>query len=127
MALLAEEVPEHDRIAAIREVGHADLRRALGQRFVRLARRVAGTRETGDVALHVLDHDRHSGGGKALGEDLNRHRLAGAGGAGDETMAIAVAQEELPRLGVVLAAAAHQNPVLGHHRSWKIVGFQIEY
>ena len=97
------------------------------EQFVRLARGVARARQAGDVALHVLHHHRHARRREALGEDLHRHRLAGAGGAGDKTMAIAVAQEQLARLGIVRAAAAHQNPVLGHARSRKIVGFQIEY
>ena len=107
--LCAEQIPEDHRVAAVGEVGHADLRRALDQRLVRLRRRVAGPRQPGDVALHVLDDDRDAGRGQPLGENLQRHGLAGAGRAGDQPVAVGVAQQQVPRLGVVLAAAAHQD------------------
>ena len=51
---------------------------------------------------------------EALGEDLQRDGLAGAGGAGDQPVTICVMQQQVSRLGVVLAAAAHQDSVVGH-------------
>ncbi len=88
VALLAEDVPEHHRIVVEGEVGHADLLDAGVDEVLRHA----GLRDAGKVALDVGGKHRHAGGGKALGQHLQRHRLAGAGGAGDEAMAVAELQ-----------------------------------
>ena len=75
----------------------------------------------GQVALDVGGKHRHAGIGKALGQDLQRHRLAGAGRAGDQAVAVGVFQRQIFALvdGVVrLAAGAKINRVVPeHHRN----------
>ena len=85
MAFLAEQVPEDDRkgLEAIL-VGEADRLGALGEEVLGLA----GHREAGEVALDVGAEDRNAGLREALGHDLQGHRLAGTGGAGDEPMPV---------------------------------------
>ncbi len=90
MALLAEDVPEHDGEGGVRVVLEADLLGALGQERFRLALR----RDAGEVAFHVGCEDGHAGCRKTLGEDLQRHGLAGAGGAGDEAVAVGEPQHQ---------------------------------
>ncbi len=65
--------------------------------------RLAGLREPGDVALDVGGEHRHAQVGEALGEDLQRHGLAGAGGAGDQAMAVGVLRVDAD-LAVFVAA-----------------------
>ena len=75
----AEHVPEHDGRCAVLVVLEADLRGALQKEVLRLA-------DLGDarkVALDVGGEHRNAGARKAFGQNLQRHRLAGAGGAGD--------------------------------------------
>jgi hypothetical protein len=84
MALLAEQVPEHRRKAARRVLGQADRGGALLE--LRIGR--AGLADPGEVALDVGHEHRHAAGGEALRQDLQRHRLAGSGRAGDQTVAI---------------------------------------
>src|SRR3546814_6933822 len=62
----------------------------------------AGLRQAGQVAFHVRQEDRHAGLREALRHDLQGHRLAGAGGAGDEAVAIGELQRQ--RLGGFAAA-----------------------
>jgi hypothetical protein len=46
--------------------------------------------QAGDVALHVGHQHRHAQAREAFGQHQQRHRLAGAGGAGDQAVAVAV-------------------------------------
>lgn len=114
MARLAEEVPEDDRKAAIGIVGHADLCRASGEGIVGLGRGIARQGEARDVALHILHHDRDAGGRERLGQPLDRHGLAGARRTGDKPVAVGVAQQELARLAIVLAATADEDRTIRH-------------
>ncbi len=108
MALLAEEVPEDDREGLELVLGgEADLLGALGEEV--LGR--ACLREAGEVALHVGAEDRHAGGGEALGHDLQRYGLAGAGGAGDQAVAIGIGELDIFRLG----AGPEEHPALLKH------------
>ena len=50
--------------------------------------RLAGPRQPGQVALDVGHHHRNAGGGQLLGDHLQRLRLAGAGGARDQAVAV---------------------------------------
>ena len=61
------------------EVGHPLLGRPAG---------VARDRQAGDVALDVGDEHGHAGGGELLGHELEGLRLARAGRAGDEAVAV---------------------------------------
>ena len=90
MALLAEDVPEHDGEGGVGVVLEADLLGALGQERLRLALR----RDAGEVAFHVGGEDGDAGCRKTLGEHLQRHGLAGAGGAGDEAVAVGEPQHQ---------------------------------
>ena len=49
---------------------------------------VAGDGQAGHVALDVGDEHRHARGGELLGHELQRLRLARAGRAGDEAVAV---------------------------------------
>ena len=71
-----------------------DVGRALLQEILRLA----GRRDAGKVALHVGGEDRDAGGGEALGENLQRNGLAGAGRAGDETVPVGEFQVQILRI-----------------------------
>ena len=67
------------------------------------------------VALDVGREHRHAGGREALRQHLQRDRLAGAGGAGDE--AVAVGEPQLDALGdevAPLLAAADQDGAILH-------------
>ena len=103
VALLAVEIPEDDG-EFLEIVGRqADLVGALLEKVLRLAHGADARK----VALHVGAEHRHAGIRKALGEDLQRHRLAGAGRAGHEAVAVAEFQVQIFRLvvGVVRLAA----------------------
>ena len=93
MALLAEQIPEHDR-KLVGLVFEAELLGALDEGLLALA----GRADAGQVALDVGGEHRHAGAGEAFGQRLQGHRLAGAGGAGDETVAVAEGEGEHLRL-----------------------------
>ena len=84
VALLAEDVPEHDWGAVEVPGGEAELLDAR----VDLLVAAAGLRDAGEVALDVGGEDRHADAAERLGEHLQRHGLAGAGGAGDEAVPV---------------------------------------
>ena len=67
-----------------------------------------------EVALHVRQEDRHPRGGEAFGEDLERDRLAGAGRARDQPVAVGVLEEKLLRFRVAFAPAAHEDRIRAH-------------
>ena len=81
--LLAEQVPEHDG-ELVRHVVDADLLGALDQRLLA----VAGRGDAGEIALDVGGEDRNARVGEAFRQHLQRHGLAGAGGAGDQAVAV---------------------------------------
>src|SRR5262245_31817920 len=93
MSLLAEQVPE-DYGVAFEFVLVADLLvPGLDPRFG-----FARLGKTGQIAFHVGAEHRNALAGKALGKPLKRERLAGAGGAGDQAMAVGQAQVNELRL-----------------------------
>ena len=80
------EVPS-DRNSTGKAVGvqssPVSLARCLG-----LVVRLTGPRQAGQVALDVGHHDGHAGRGQLFGDHLQRLRLAGAGGACDQAVAV---------------------------------------
>ena len=106
VALLAEQVPEdgRDRLEAI--VVEAHRLGALEQEVLGLA--LHG--DAGEIALHVGGEDRNARVAEAFGHDLQRHRLAGAGGAGDQAVAVGHGEEQL----LALVALAEEDRVVGH-------------
>ena len=108
VAALTIDVPEHDRIGLGLPVGNAELGDA---RLQLLTRRGSGLAEAGEIALHVGEEDRNAQPRESLREHHQRHRLAGAGRAGDQSMAIAVPRQQI----YVLFALAEMNA--GHRRS----------
>ena len=91
MPLLAEEIPEDDR-EFLHLVGvEADGGSPLFEEVLLLAHR----RDTGKVTLHVGAEYRHAGIGEAFRENLQRHRLAGAGRARHQAMAVGVFEVEI--------------------------------
>ena len=84
VALFAEEIPIDGGEGLGLPIGHADVGAALGDPVLLDA---LGA-DAGEVALDVGGEDGDAGGGQPLGEHLERHGLAGAGGAGDEAVAV---------------------------------------
>ena len=84
MALLAEDIVETGRTA--RELRR--LEAELGEALLNEAAQLAGLADAGEVALHVGHETGHARLGETLGQDLEGHCLAGAGRAGDESVAI---------------------------------------
>ena len=93
MSLLAEQVPEDHGVAfefvLVTDLLVADLDPRFG---------FAGLGNTGQIAFHVGAEHRNALVGKALGQPLQRNRLARAGGAGDQAMAVGEAQVNELRL-----------------------------
>ena len=93
MALFAEKIPENHREFLVFVRVKADRVGAFDQKILLIA-------HGGDarkVALDVGCKYRHAGIGKPFGEDLQRHRFAGAGRAGHQAMAVAEFQVEIFR------------------------------
>ena len=89
MALLAEHVPEHGR-EAVGLIIQSQRFGAGDQRIIGLARRG----DTGQIAFDIGGEDRNAGAGKAFCHHLQGDRLAGAGGARHQAMAIGQAQQQ---------------------------------
>src|SRR4029079_12612710 len=87
----AEHVPQHDGRSAVLVVRETDLRRTLQQEVLRLAH----TRSARKVALDVAREHRNAGARKPFCQHLQRHRLTGAGGTGDETVPVRKAEIEV--------------------------------
>jgi hypothetical protein len=85
VALLAVQVPEDHRAGAGRVVGDAQVFRALQDFFIA----VAGHGQAGHIALHVGHEHRHAQFRESLGQGHQGDGLAGAGGSGDQSMAVA--------------------------------------
>ena len=84
MSLFAKHVPEGDRAAGegkLAESEHVDARLEFGIHCARL-------RKAGEIAFYVGHKNRHADRAELLGHYLQRHCLAGAGGAGDQSVAI---------------------------------------
>ncbi len=105
----AEQVVENGGKGIEAVVIEADFFRPLQQEIPGLA--LFGN--AGEVALDIGGKDGNTGGGKAFGENLQGHRLAGAGGAGDQPVAVGLGEIELLALG----ALADKDPIVGHQRS----------
>jgi len=60
----------------------------MGKALIHFGMGVAGLADTGQIALHVGHKDRHTEAGKLLGQHLQGDRLAGAGGASHQAMAV---------------------------------------
>ncbi len=107
MALLAVEIPEHDRKAALAVIGQAQARDPLFDLGVWPARLA----HAGQVALHVGHEHRHPVGAEALRQHLQRHRLAGAGGASNQAVPVGIGQLQILRA----VTFTHQDHgILGH-------------
>jgi hypothetical protein len=110
MALLAEQIPEHGR-EFVGFIFEADILGALDESVLGLA----GRRDPGEVALDVGGEHRHAGAGKAFRHGLQRHGLAGPGGAGHEP--VAIAEGERQHFGLVALADEYFSIPIGtsHH------------
>ena len=112
MTLRAEHVPERD--GAGRELRGVDAE-ALHP-CVELRARPARLRDARQVALHVGRHDRHAEPREAFGEQLQRDGLAGAGGAGDQAVAVGERGQD-----------AGQRRIVGLRGFWNGDGERIEH
>ena len=99
MALLAENVPERDRKGGVGVAGKADLLGTLDEVWLLLAR----DPDARQVALDVGGEHGDAGRREALRQDLQRHRLAGAGRAGNEAVAVGELQVDVFDAGVATA------------------------
>ncbi len=109
VALFAEHVPEDRRIGPLFPVAaEPDLLGALHEKVLSLA----DGGDAREVALDVGGEHRHTRGREAFGEHLQRHRLAGAGRAGDET--VPIGKLEIEVLG--LHTLAEEDLSVLHHR-----------
>ncbi len=107
MPLLAEDVPERDRKRGVEIAGQPDLLGAGDEMGLGLALHA----DPGQIALDVGGKHGNAGRREAFGQNLQRDRLARAGRAGDETVAIGELQLDVLDAGV---AAPDQNAaVLG--------------
>ncbi len=109
MALVTEQVPEHRREGAALVAVELEL---LGT-LLRLGIVAAHGGDARQVAFDVGHEDRHAGRREAFGDGLQAHGLAGAGGARDQAVAIAVFQEQVL---VGLARADQDRCVVCHGR-----------
>ncbi len=110
MAVGAEHVPENGGIGALLPVAaEADFGRALDEEILGLA----DGGDAGQVTFDIGGEDRDAGGGEALGQDLQRDRLAGAGCAGDQAMPVGEAEFEV----FGLRAFADEDLAVLKHRS----------
>ncbi len=100
MALLPEQIPEHDR----KLIGLVVEAEALGPADESLLG-FAELRNTGEIALDVGGENRDPGPRQALGQDLQRNGLPGAGGTGHQ--AVPIGQGE--RQDFRFAALANEN------------------
>ncbi len=108
VALLAEQVPEGHREGRIAVIVETDGRGAFGEGFVQFEIRAARRRQPREVALDVGQEHRNSGSGKALGQDLQRDGLAGAGRPGDQSVPVGVFQRQPLPDAIVRATAANE-------------------
>ena len=109
MPVAAKEIPEHRRSCGITQIRQPDFCAAGGKGRVQRALWRSGARQPGQIALHIRQEDRHPCGGKPFGEDLQRHRLAGAGGARDQPVPVGQPQKQMLRLGMIAATTAYKN------------------
>jgi len=91
MAGLPEQVPEGDRVAAVEIVTEAEL----GGTFAHLAVVPADGGQAGKIPLDVGQKNRHPTVAERLGQNPQRHGLAGAGGSGDQAVAVGHAGEQV--------------------------------
>ncbi len=87
---------------------------SLSRRAASLSDLTAGRAEAGEVALDVGEEHRHADGGELLGQALQGHGLAGAGGAGDQAVAIGQRGQQAEfQVGCVLAMGSGRLMVVG--------------
>ena len=110
VALFAEQIPEGDRKRLILQI-KPDGGRPLHERLMQLVLRRSGLRDAGQIAFDIGHEHRHPGGRKPFGQDLQRHRLAGAGRPGDQPVPIAVFEQEVLRHAITFTTPTHKNRV----------------
>ncbi|MCY1418051.1 hypothetical protein D9M71_335970 [compost metagenome] len=106
---MAGDVPQGHRIGLgpVSQPGHG------GDAFGHLALGIARGAQAAEVALDIRSEHRHAGIAEDFGQALQGHRLAGAGGPGDQAMAVG----QLHGLGYGIAlwvSAKNQGTLFGH-------------
>ncbi|MBV6413429.1 MAG: hypothetical protein OMOMHJEC_01242 [Xanthomonadales bacterium] len=91
MPVLAVDIPEHHRVGARLPLFlDAEQLQAIAQ----LVAHRRGLRQAGEVALDVRQEHRHAALAELLRQQHQRHALSGAGGAGDQAVAVGVARQQ---------------------------------
>ena len=103
MAFLAVKIPKCDWIGPIGVIDETDARGAFSKGDMQLGALAACLRQSRQITFHIRQKDWHTGGRKAFGQDLERHRLAGTCRPRDQPVAIGVFQQKLLWLGVIRA------------------------
>src|SRR5580704_16225558 len=91
MALFAENVPEGDGAGSEGEIGEVEFFDAVGN-FGIVG---AGLADAGEVAFDVGGEDGNADAAEGFGHNLESNGFSGAGGAGDEAVAIGHLGEEV--------------------------------
>ncbi len=103
-ALLTEDIPEGHRVATLGIVFNTDFLNA----FIDFRVRLAGLADTGNIALDIRQKHRYAKIGEAFCEALQRDGFAGAGGPGNQAVAVGVARIEKNLPGI---AATDKNAI----------------
>src|SRR5688572_10348390 len=91
MSVFPEHIPENDRTGFALEIRNAQLLHPRCNLWVV----AAGLAHPGQIALHVRHENGDATRTEILGQRLERYRLAGAGGAGDEAMPVCHFRQEV--------------------------------
>ena len=122
VALFAEQIPENHRKGAVAIIRHADGGGAFGESLVQLATFGPGHRQPGQIALDIGQEHRDPRPGKAFGQPLQCHGLAGAGGPGDQPVPVAELQQQVLCNAVGVTPATHEKCICRRH----VRSFQAE-
>ena len=74
-------------------------------------------RHAGKISLHIRHENRHADARKLLGHRLQRDRLAGAGRAGDDAMAVGAMEQQALGLALIGLAQEKAENGVGHEGS----------
>ena len=125
MALLTQHIPEFHRAGGEGSPRQPQLLAPLAERRLLLTRR----RQAGEITLHVGQQGGHTDPADLLHDSLQRHRFAGARGAGDQAVAIGEGRQQRTvhrTRGVAAGSRPGDQQGLEGHRDGSLVGRSVE-